>query len=66
MLSTELTNSAQRQETIQKNLISSFEKEEKLQKKNSLLLQQYEKGEKVMRVRVRAGIMVRVRVDIIL
>jgi predicted nuclease with TOPRIM domain len=39
MLSTELTNGAQRQETIQSSLTSALEREEKLRNENILLLE---------------------------
>jgi predicted nucleic acid-binding Zn-ribbon protein len=46
MLSTELTNGAQRQETIQNELISALEREKKLKNENISLLEKMKKNEK--------------------
>jgi hypothetical protein len=46
VLSTELTDSAQRQETIQKNLVAGLEREKKMKKEFASVTETYENSEK--------------------
>ena len=46
VLSTELTDSAQRQETIQRNLVTGLEREKKMKKEFASVTENYENSEK--------------------